>query len=87
MIIYSGDGNDISLMERLEDKEDKNEHLLNRMMVERMMEYLDDKERKLVDMRYFQDMTQAAIAKEMGMSQVQVSRMEKKILHFLRGKL
>lgn len=87
MIIYSGDGNDISLMERLEDKEDKNEHLLNRMVVERMMGYLDEKERRLVDMRYFQDMTQAAIAKEMGMSQVQVSRMEKKILHFLRGKL
>lgn len=87
MIIYSGEGNDISLMERLEDKEDKNEHLLNQMMVERMMEYLDERERKLVEMRYFQDMTQAAIAKEMGMSQVQVSRMEKKILHFLRGKL
>lgn len=87
MIIYSGDGNDISLMERLEDKEDKNEHLLNRMVVERMMGYLDEKERRLVDMRYFQDMTQAAIAKEMGMSQVQVSRMEKKILHFLREKL
>lgn len=87
MIIYSGEGNEISLMERLEDKEDQNEHLLNQIMVERMMEYLDEKERKLVEMRYFQDMTQAAIAKEMGMSQVQVSRMEKKILQFLRGKL
>lgn len=87
MVIYSGEGNDISLMERIEDKEDRNEHLLNRMMVERMMEYLDEKERKLVEMRYFQDMTQAAIAKEFGMSQVQVSRMEKRVLRFLREKI
>ena len=87
MVIYSGEGNDISLMDRLEDKEDKNEQLLNRMMVERMMELLDEKERQLVEMRYFKDMTQSAIADELGMSQVQVSRLEKKILRFLREKL
>lgn len=87
MVIYSGEGNDISLMDRLEDKEDKNEQLLNRMMVERMMELLDEKERQLVEMRYFKDMTQSAIADELRMSQVQVSRLEKKILRFLREKL
>ncbi len=87
MVIYSGDGNDICLMDKLEDKEDKNEKLLNRITVERIMECLSEKEKELVEMRYFKDMTQAAIAKQLGMSQVQVSRMEKKILHFLREKL
>lgn len=87
MVIYSGDGNDISLQERIEDQKDHNEHLLNCMLVEEMMEYLNETERKLVQMRYFQDMTQAAIAKEFGISQVQVSRMEKKILRFLREKI
>ena len=53
----------------------------------RMMELLDEKERQLVEMRYFKDMTQSAIADELGMSQVQVSRLEKKILRFLREKL
>lgn len=87
MVIYSGDGADISLLERLEDKEDRNEQMLNCMMVEQLLEYLGQDERRLVEMRYFQDMTQSSIAKELGMSQVQVSRMEKKILRFLREKV
>ena len=45
------------------------------------------KERELIYKRYFQDMTQTAIAREMGMTQVQVSRMEKRFLLGLRGKL
>ena len=48
---------------------------------------LGAKERELIYKRYFQDMTQTAIARDMGMTQVQVSRMEKKILKSMRGKL
>lgn len=86
-VIYQGDGHEIELIDRLEEKKDRNEEVLNQMVLEKAMAYLDDKEKRILDMRYFQDKTQSAIAKELGMSQVQVSRMEKKILMFLRGKI
>lgn len=85
--IYKGDGNDISLMDKIEEKEDKQEMLLNRMLLEEVLGELEGKERELIYKRYFQEKTQNTIAKEMGMTQVQVSRMEKKILLGLRGKL
>ena len=45
---------------------------------------LDDNEKTLIEMRYFQDKTQFEVAKTLGISQVQVSRMEKKILLSMR---
>jgi len=48
---------------------------------------LGEKEKKLIQMRYFEEKTQTEIAKIMGISQVQVSRLEKKILLHIRGKL
>ena len=55
--------------------------------MEEILDTLDAKQRQLIYMRYFQDMTQTEIARELGVSQVQVSRMEKRILEKLRGKL
>ena len=86
-MIAGGDGNEVELMERLVKDIDENECVLNRMVVDKLLNELQGDERKLVQMRYFKDMTQVAIAKEMGMTQVQVSRMEKKILRQLRNKL
>ena len=73
-IIYQGDGNDISLMDRLQ----------NRIFLDEILKKLDARERQLIGMRYFKDMTQTEIAAEMGISQVQVSRMEKRILKELK---
>lgn len=86
-IIYQGDGNDISLIDKLEEKENTNEKLVNRLFLEEMLGELDGKERELIFKRYFLEKTQAVIADEMGISQVQVSRMEKKIIKEMRGKL
>ncbi len=63
------------------------EKLLNHMMLGQMLDNLPEKERNLIRMRYFQDKTQSEIAACMGISQVQVSRMEKKILLHMRGEL
>ena len=52
-----------------------------------MIEKLDDRDKKIILMRYFNDKTQSEIAKELGVSQVQVSRLENKILETLRKKL
>lgn len=85
--IYQGDGNAITLMDKLEETTDANEELLNRMALEELLGELDESERKLIEMRYFEEKTQMEIAKEMGISQVQVSRLEKKILLRMRGYL
>ena len=60
------------------------EKVLNHMLLEQLLGRLNDKERELICMRYFQDKTQVEVAKHMGISQVQVSRMEKRILLQLR---
>lgn len=63
------------------------EKLLDHMLLSQLLDGLEEKERKLIFMRYFQDKTQVEVAKNMGISQVQVSRMEKKILLGLREKM
>ena len=85
--IYQGDGNDIYLGDKIPEAENRQEHLLNRILLEEMLGSLEPEERQLIYRRYFQDMTQTQIAEKMGISQVQVSRMEKKILKRLREKI
>ena len=82
--IYQGDGNDISLMDRLEERTNQNEKLLDRILLEDLLKLLEPEERRLIYLRYFQEETQVSIARKLGISQVQVSRMEKKILERLR---
>ncbi|MDD5805074.1 SigF/SigG family RNA polymerase sporulation sigma factor [Blautia sp. HCP3S3_H10_1] len=82
--VYQGDGADLQLVDRLPENEDCHEKLLNRIWVEEILEKLEGKERQLIGLRYFQDMTQTEVAKRMGVSQVQVSRMEKRILKKMR---
>lgn len=82
--IYQSDGRKISLVDKIPEKRDDNETLLNELLLSQLMEELDEKERQLIELRYFQDKTQSEVAKYLETSQVQVSRMEKKILLRLR---
>jgi RNA polymerase sporulation-specific sigma factor len=82
--VYQGDGNQISLVDKLIEKRDDQEKLLNRMLLEQLLGVLNEKEKTLILLRYYQDKTQMEVAKELGISQVQVSRMEKKILLRMR---
>ena len=85
--IYQSDGNAIVLMDKLIEKRNKNEDLVNHIVLGEVLETLNEKEKEIIRMRYFEDKTQTEIAKKMGISQVQVSRLEKKILLNIRGKL
>ena len=85
--IYQGDGNDISLEDRLEERSGAQEQLLDRILLEETLDKLEARERQIIYLRYFEDKTQTEIARELGISQVQVSRMEKKILRIMRGKI
>lgn len=83
-VIYQGEGSDISLMDKLPQEGDSYEEVMNRLLLEEMLKTLKPKERQLIYMRYYQDKTQTQIAAELGVSQVQVSRMEKKILQKMK---
>ncbi len=82
--IHQGEGNDIFLGDRLQGKKDEGEQLLNRILLEELLKELPAQERQLLYLRYFQEETQTVIAEKMGISQVQVSRLEKKILQKLK---
>lgn len=62
------------------------EKILNDMLIRQLLEELEERERRLIELRYFQDKTQVQTAQELQMSQVQVSRLEKKILLKMRKK-
>lgn len=85
--VYQGEGTQIYLVDKLPEKRDDNENLLNQMMVEQLLDMLEENEKKLITLRYYNDKTQVEVAKELGISQVQVSRMEKKVLRRMREEL
>ena len=82
--VYQGEGKDISLIDKIPEKENSEEHILNRIFLEEILGKLEAEERRLICMRYFQDMTQTQIAETLGISQVHVSRMERRILKKMR---
>lgn len=85
--IYQNDGNAIYLLDKIAAVEDENETLLNQIVVKEIMNNLEEVEQKIIRLRYFENKTQTEIAKEIGISQVQVSRMEKRILLKMRKNL
>lgn len=89
---YQGDGEDIYVIDRLSESgecgavDTEKERVINHLLINKLLSELSDKERSLIELRYYHDKTQAQVAKRMGISQVQVSRMEKKVLMKMRKK-
>ena len=85
--VYQKDGNEVALMDKLEEKEEQEEKILNRLLLKQLLDELEKDARQLIYLRYFANKTQTEVGKVLGISQVQVSRMEKKILQNLRLKM
>ncbi len=88
--ICGKDGTQVSLVERLVDEAQSEvaaENIMNRILVGQAMEKLGEMEQELIRLRFFEDKTQTEVAKVLGISQVQVSRLEKKILIQMRQNL
>ncbi len=60
-------------------------HIINRVLVSGLLEKLENREKQIIVLRYFKEKTQAQVAEIIGVSQVQISRIEKKVLEKLRG--
>ena len=87
MSIYEpayGDNSDALMLDHVQDGADEMGDTLNRVLLKELLGTLEPRERTIIMLRYFSDKTQNEIAVQMGISQVQVSRLESKILQKLR---
>ncbi len=77
---------DTQIQDKLPAKENA-DFLVNKLCLMQALETLSEKEKQIILLRYFKDFTQTQIAKRLGISQVQVSRIEKKVLEQMRKKI
>ena len=88
--VYGSEGDELLLIDQLGGvgdalkEEPEKEAVLNEIVIAQLLSLLDEKERELIQLRYFEEKTQCEVAKQLEMSQVQVSRQERKILTKLR---
>lgn len=88
--VAGGDGTEVSLMDRLVDEAESEvaaENVMNKILIGQAMKQLSEEEQRLIRLRFFEDKTQMEVAKDLGISQVQVSRLEKKILLRMRNSI
>lgn len=74
----------LCLMDRILDERQDQEEMMNRMVLKELLEQLSEEGRDIIVRRYFKNQTQSKIAEDLNLSQVQVSRLEKKILRRMR---
>ncbi len=80
-VIHHDDGSPIHLIDKIsESKAVEDSDVVDKIMLQETISKLEPRERQIIFLRYFKDQTQTEIAKVLGISQVQVSRIEKKIL-------
>ena len=85
--IYRKDGQELTLADKLASPAEETEEVLNHMFLKELLASLNKEERRLIYLRYFAERTQSQVGEELGISQVQVSRMEKKILKSMREQI
>ncbi len=81
------DAESLSMIDRIESEEDYNVKMIDNLALKEIIKSLNRREKKIILLRYYFDKTQSEIAKELKISQVQVSRLENKILLNLKHKL
>jgi len=79
-VMYQDDGSPIYLIDQIDEKEQGQNILFDRIALKEALSKLNKNERRIIILRYFKDMTQVEVAKILNMTQVQVSRLERKIL-------
>lgn len=83
----SKDGKDISLIDRLSTDKNEEEILTNKIVINELIKDLNERDKKVILLRFFKEKTQSQVAEILGVTQVQVSRIERKILNSMKTKL
>ncbi|NLU36999.1 MAG: RNA polymerase sporulation sigma factor SigF [Clostridiales bacterium] len=86
-IIYEDEDNPILLIDKIAENRSETDDAMERITLKELLSKLDKRERTIIIMRYFRDKTQSEIAEMLNISQVQVSRIEKKVLNKMREML
>ena len=81
------DGKHINLLERLSTQKNEEEIITNKIAIRQLLKGLEKREKEVIMLRFYKDKTQSQVAKILGITQVQVSRIERKILKNMRMKL
>lgn len=82
--VYDGENNPVLLIDKIHGNENSEESLLTSVALKEAIKNLPPKERQILMLRYYKEKTQSEVARIMGVSQVQISRIEKKLLGTLR---
>lgn len=85
-IYDSGDGK-ICVGDTLQSNKNEEQEITNKLSIEKLIDELNDRDKQIIIMRYFKGNTQTEVSRAMGISQVQISRIEKKVLHQMREKI
>ena len=86
-IYESDENNETELIDKISSGIDEQNKVVNKMVILELMKSLTDKEKQIIVLRYFRGKTQSEVAKIVGENQVQISRIEKKVLQNMRKKL
>lgn len=81
------DSDDLSIKDKLKSNIDEEKEIINKITVKDLIKDLDEKSKKIIMLRYYRGKTQTQVAELLGVSQVQVSRLEKKILSGMKDSL
>lgn len=81
------DGNKINLIEKISSDKNEEEQITNRLAINQLINGLERKEKEIILLRFYKEKTQSEVAKILGITQVQVSRIERKVLGSMRRKL
>ena len=82
-----GDDSSAMLLDKIPSKENQEEKIIEHLALHELLNQLPLREKTVIELRYFKDKTQNEVAKQLNISQVQVSRIEKKIIETLRKKM
>ena len=81
------DDKEISLIDKISTGKNEEEMITNKIVIKELIEGLDKREKELIMLRFYKEKTQTQVAKILGITQVQVSRIERKILNSMKQKL
>ncbi len=82
-----GDKNNVSKIEQIANKQDEMQNIINKIALKDLIENLKEREKQIILLRYYRGKTQTQVSKMLGITQVQVSRIERKILDYMKEKL
>lgn len=84
--VYNDGGDKIYLLDQLKNEKEESESLIDNIAIKQMLESLTEKERSIIEKRYFKEKTQIELAEELGVSQAQISRIEKNALKKIKSR-